>query len=124
MSEEEMKAIEFIQKRQEFMKSEPRCVGDLENNIDTILKLIEKQQAEIKEIKNQDTQDWEEKCNLVYQELNQQLEKKDKVINEMAKEILRLDTEKSKFEYDHAKMWDIEKGIKEYFTRKVEKDYE
>ena len=42
-----------------------------------------------------------------------------RIIDLMAEEILRLDTEKSKFEYDHAKMWDTEKGIKEYFAKKA-----
>ena len=57
--------------------------------------------------------------NLSEEEKNMKLEK---VIDEMAKEILRIDTAKSKFEYDHAKVWDTENGIKQYFYRKVENE--
>ena len=51
MSEEEIKAIEFLRKRQEFMHSEPKCVTTLEESIDTLLNLIDKQQKEIEELK-------------------------------------------------------------------------
>ena len=47
MTEEEIKAIEFLRKRQEFMYSEPKCVTTLEESIDTLLNLIDKQQKEI-----------------------------------------------------------------------------
>lgn len=42
MTIEEIKAIEFLRKRQEFMHSEPKCVTTLEESIDTLLNLIEK----------------------------------------------------------------------------------
>ena len=50
------------------------------------------------------------------------IQKQDKIIDKMAEEILKIDTAKSKFEYDHAKVWDTEKGIKEYFKKVVDKD--
>lgn len=50
-SEEEKKAIEYIQKRQNFMKSEPKCITDFEKHIDILLNLIKRQQKEIEELK-------------------------------------------------------------------------
>lgn len=50
------------------------------------------------------------------------IQKQSKVIDKMAEEILKIDTAKSKFEYDHAKVWDTEKGIKEYFEKVVDED--
>lgn len=50
------------------------------------------------------------------------IQKQSKIIDKMAEEILKIDTAKSKFEYDHAKVWDTEKGIKEYFKKEVEKE--
>ena len=55
-----------------------------------------------------------------YVDLINKMIKQDKIIDKMAQEILRMDTAKSKFEYDHAKVWDTEKGIKEYFKKAVE----
>ena len=50
------------------------------------------------------------------------IQKQSKIIDKMAEEILKIDTAKSKFEYDHAKVWDTEKGIKEYFEKVVDED--
>lgn len=50
------------------------------------------------------------------------IQKQSKIIDKMAEEILKIDTAKSKFEYDHAKVWDTEKGIKEYFKKVVDED--
>lgn len=52
------------------------------------------------------------------------IQKQSKIIDKMAEEILKIDTAKSKFEYDHAKVWDTEKGIKEYFKKVVDEDVE
>lgn len=52
MTDEEKKAIEFFKKRQDFMKSEPKCITTLEESIDILLNLIEKQQKEIEELKD------------------------------------------------------------------------
>lgn len=49
------------------------------------------------------------------------IQKQEAIIDKMAEEILKIDTAKSKFEYDHAKVWDTEKGIKEYFKKEVER---
>lgn len=50
------------------------------------------------------------------------IQKQSNIIDKMAEEILKIDTAKSKFEYDHAKVWDTEKGIKEYFEKVVDED--
>lgn len=50
------------------------------------------------------------------------IQQQEKIIDKMAEEILKIDTAKSKFEYDHAKVWDTEKGIKEYFKKAVDED--
>ena len=42
-----------------------------------------------------------------------------KQIDLMSEEILKLDIEKSKFEYDHARIYDTSEFIKQYFKNKV-----
>ena len=46
-------------------------------------------------------------------------EKKDKIIDLMAKEILILDTKRAENIYDHVRIWETEKGIKQYYENKV-----
>lgn len=43
----------------------------------------------------------------------------DIAIHNMAVEIIRLDKEKSKFEYDKARMWETERGVIKYFIEKA-----
>ena len=86
-----------------------------------ILNLIEKQQRAIKRFTRNEFKQSNKMLGLIkihFQD-KEKIKNKDKTINLMAKEILKLDTAKSKFEYDHAKMWDTETGIKEYFTKKA-----
>lgn len=42
-------------------------------------------------------------------------------VNEMAKDILKLDIEKSKHRYDHARVWNTVEGIKKYYLRRADK---
>lgn len=48
------------------------------------------------------------------------IEKQDKIIDLMAKEILILDIHRANLTYDKARIWETGKGIKEYFRKKVE----
>lgn len=59
---------------------------------------------------------------LAFDDIVNLIQKQSKIIDKMAEEILKIDTAKSKFEYDHAKVWDTEKGIKEYFKKVVDED--
>lgn len=122
MNEEEKKAIGYIK----------NCLDDEYNYkhatryedkkvYNVILNLIESQQREIKRFTRNEFKRSNKMLNLISMHSydKEKMKNKDKIIDLMAKEILRLDTEKSKFEYDHAKMWDTEKGIKEYFIKKA-----
>ena len=44
----------------------------------------------------------------------------DRMINKMSEEILKLDRIRASHEYDKPRIWETEKGIKEYFRKKVE----
>jgi hypothetical protein len=126
MSEEEKKAIKIVNSLKEWGKIhfivKDRSYARLTyNEIYLLLNLIESQQREIKRFTRNEFKRSNKMLNLISMHSydKEKMKNKDKIIDLMAKEILRLDTEKSKFEYDHAKMWDTEKGIKEYFIKKV-----
>ncbi|MBO6233241.1 MAG: hypothetical protein J6N78_04200, partial [Clostridia bacterium] len=84
-------------------------------------KKIEKQKKEIKSLSKKlylctpEIPQHEHQEYVSYVDLINKIIKLEKIIEKMAEEILKIDTAKSKFEYDHAKVWDTEKGIKEYF---------
>lgn len=125
-SEEEKKAIKIVNSLKEwgkihFIVKDKSYARLTYNEIYLLSNLIESQQREIKRFTRNEFKRTNKMLNLIsmhsYDKVK--MKNKDKIIDLMAKEILRLDTEKSKFEYDHAKMWDTEKGIKEYFIKKV-----
>lgn len=117
MTEEEKKAIENFDKRLTIEKytnniGTPVYIED----IATILNLIQKQQAEIERLNNLNNhQSKDNKKAVDYTfELNAELEKKDKIIDEMAEVICRLDTMNN---YD---TWENNiENVKQYFEKKV-----
>lgn len=118
-SEEEKKAIKIVKSLKEwgkihFIVKDRSHVRLTYNEVYLLLNLIEK-------LEENDLRQSELMANMSTRHFHdrEKIRNNDKTIDLMAKEILRLDTEKSKFEYDHAKMWDTEKGIKEYFTKKA-----
>ena len=116
MSVDEENAIEFLVKRQEFMGT---YRTQLEENIDRVLNLIKKQQEEIerltKQSKNLDkqAQQYFETTIIQAQKFDEEIEKKDKIINEMADEII-----------NGIYKFKTKKQILDYFTKKVGKDNE
>lgn len=125
-SEEEKKAIKIVNSLKEwgkihFIVKDKSYARLTYNEIYLLLNLIESQQRKIKRFTRNEFKRSNKMLNLISMHSydKEKMKNKDKIIDLMAKEILRLDTEKSKFEYDHAKMWDTEKGIKEYFIKKV-----
>ena len=47
---------------------------------------------------------------------------KDKIIDLMASEILKLDIKRANNTYDKARIWETEKGIKQYFENKAKEE--
>ena len=62
MSEEEKKAIELLKQEPDYSLN----YYNRENAIDIVLKLIEKQQKEIEELKKDNNHQWEERCRLTF----------------------------------------------------------
>lgn len=113
ISEEEKKAIEIVKEiphnhHEEIFMSEDLAIA-------RVLNIIEKQQAEYSDLKLKYEQGL-----LLHKKHVSDLEIKDKMIYEMAKEILKLDEMRASHEYDKPRIWETEKGIKEYFRKKVE----
>lgn len=84
MSADEEKAIEWFKYLQETRQEQVRQQAWVGTNtfdaIDTVLNLIKKQQEQIEELKQDYTKDWEDRCNLVYKELNEEIELQDKIL--------------------------------------------
>lgn len=51
---------------------------------------------------------------------NKEAELKDKIIDIMAEEILKLDRMRASHEYDKPRIWETEEGVEEFFRKKVE----
>lgn len=124
MNEEEKKAIEWIkniitsieESKMLFNEDITVILGTTaHNNLKEILNLIEKQQAEYSDLKLKYEQGL-----LLHKKHVSDLEIKDKMIEEMAKEILTLDRIRASYEQDRPRIWETEEGIKEYFRKKVE----
>lgn len=124
MSEEEKKAIKIVNSLKEWGKIhfivKDRSYARLTyNEIYLLLNLIESQQREIKRFTRNEFKRSNKMLNLISMHSydKEKMKNKDKIIDLMAKEILRLDTEKSKFEYDHAKNVGYRKRNKRIFYK-------
>lgn len=113
-NDEEKEAIKTLSIKAVTSKAEcedyPSCIC-LKKDLLLILKLIENQQKQIKKLKNQNklaSEEHEKRFN----EFEAEIEKKDKIIDLMAHNILQ-------FRADTILPTDIE-GIKRFFERKVE----
>lgn len=121
MSEEEKKAIDIIKYND---IARPLACGDITicniEDLKIALNLIEKQRAEIERLNNLNNHQSKEIVKAVDYtfELNAELEKKDKIIDEMANYI-RVITVDMKIPIRENMLWDNEE-IKQCFERKVE----
>lgn len=120
MTDKEEKAIERLKKYQKAVITEPTLIDAIE----TVLNLIEKQQIEIKDY-GEEYNHWVHKA--VTRAI--ELEKKDKIIDEMAKvladykyeEIICMEVDCEHIEMQNeGKCIGDEACIKEYFKKKVE----
>lgn len=139
MSEEEKKAIE--ETRKALMKTSLGYDVDFDINIlDILLNLIQKQQEEIKLLKDQKQyvideyeRTIEEKDRQIKQltQTNKSykgmINKKDKIIDEMAVQVCLTEEQRKEFEkniYKLDKPKDFKSFVKQYFEKKVEEDNE
>ncbi len=145
MSEEEKKVVEnfksFIEQKEKeqetLYENEEFYKDDIEQNelflkmLHSILNLIEKQSKEIEHLKNlneHQSKDMTKAVNYTFEQ-NKELEIKDKMIDEMAKEINKAHFEQNDFEKWFEKMLGVQKKmdygyvvdvIKYHFRKKVE----
>lgn len=141
MTEEEKKAIEYIEGFISLFYEYPNPTGILVQgyeveNFETILNLIKSQQEEIEKLKNKNKDLLRKLRNRVkevkkltkyslykkeFSRLNQELEKKDTIIDLMLDKLVRVRSENKQIEF--ITNYDIEekkKQLKQYFEKKVE----
>lgn len=119
LSEEEKQAIEYVKSLIELFDSGvPLNYLEQENeNLKLFLNLIEKLQEENEVLKRALDKETADRSNDLLE-----LQKKDKIIDLMAKEILYIDKSRSEYIYDKPRIWMTEEEIKDYYERKATND--
>jgi hypothetical protein len=104
--------IELLKENYTFDKMQKETLA---KEIEYGLNIIEEQDKQLEEQINKNIKLTVENQNRLYENFIM-----DRMINKMSEEILKLDRIRASHEYDKPRIWETEKGIKEYFRKKVE----
>ncbi len=140
MTEEEKKAIEYLNKDLKKADMLEMTVHTDNESLRTALNLIKSQQEEIEKLRNNNKRLLKKLRNRVkevkkltkyslykkeFSRLNKEIEKKDKIIDEMSNMLVRVHSENKEVEFiANIDIEEKKEKIKQYFEKKVEKSNE
>lgn len=140
MTEEEKKAIEYLNKDLKKADMLEMTVHTDNESLRTALNLIKSQQEEIEKLRNNNKRLLKKLRNRVkevkkltkyslykkeFSRLNKEIEKKDKIIDEMSDMLVRVHSENKEVEFiANIDIEEKKEKIKQYFEKKVEKSNE
>lgn len=98
--------------------------GEAKRLFEAIMKIADERDELKKELKKKDKQIEKYQNMLVTNDMLhiKESQEKDKIIDLMSNEILVLDIKRANMTYDKARIWETEKGIKQYFENKAKEE--